>query len=151
MSGKTWFFVFIPVGAIVAAISAVSGASSGQQSSTPDFSAPVASAPATAQHAPARQTVTYKVTGSKGVWLVSYGPARSEFKGHSPMTITRRLSNPFDYSIQASTGISGGHVTVSILVDGKLIARSHATGPASLAHVMIIKNADGQRINGLSS
>ncbi len=67
------------------------------------------------------------------------------------MTITRRLSNPFDYSIQASTGISGGHVTVSILVDGKLIARSHATGPASLAHVMIIKNADGQRINGLSS
>jgi hypothetical protein len=97
-----------------------------------------ASGPAPAQAA-AAATVTYKVTGSPAD--VTYGPAGSSLSGAVPMRKTDKLgSKPAAYySIDAQLS-GGGKVTCEILVSGKVISTSTATGGYNIASCEITQD-----------
>ena len=133
-SRKGFFFVFIPVGLVVAAISAIAGQAhkAGQ--------AVTGTTPAVAQH----QTVTYVVTGTKG-GDVTYGSAGTELAGKSPMRITKPLADTALYQLSVVTPLTGGHVGCELLVDGKVIASERASGAGNLADCMITRPMDGTK------
>jgi hypothetical protein len=129
------------VGGIVAIAVISSLASHGSGSNTPapaGSSAPAASSPAAAAAQPAakpaRQTVTFVVTGSPA--QVSYGPAGSDLAGSVPMRVTHRLGDPQFYAISAQLN-GGGTVTCKILVDGTVISKAVATGSYNIAQCEI--------------
>ena len=92
---------------------------------------PAAQQPAKA--APAAQMVTYVVTGSDGA-QITYGPAGSDLSGSVPMHVTKHIpsSPPVYYAISAQLQ-GGGSVSCQILVDGKVISSSTATGGYNIA------------------
>lgn len=85
-----------------------------------------------------KQTVTFVVTGTPGA-DVTYGPAGTSVSGTSPMRVTKPLGNPMYYSLQAQLQ-GGGQVTCKILVDGKIIAESVASGGYNIADCEISKD-----------
>jgi hypothetical protein len=116
----------------------------GSKGKTPAAGAPAANTQPTtaatassAPPAPARQTITYVVTGSAA--NVTYGPAGTSRKGHIPMHVTRKLRNPSYYSITAQLNGSG-RVRCKILVDGKVISTAVATGSYNIASCEISKD-----------
>lgn len=108
--------------------SAAPAASSGvqQPAALPADSAPQSSA--------APQTVTYEVTGSSAD--VTYGPAGSDYSGSVPMHVTKPLGTPVYYAISAQLQ-GGGTVSCKILVDGKAVSSSTATGGYNIAQCEI--------------
>jgi len=83
----------------------------------------------------ARQTVTYKVTGTR-LAEVTYGPAGSNLTGHVPMSITATLGDAQYYALQAQ--LQGyGSVSVTISVNGKVISRGTASGGYNVASAEI--------------
>jgi len=86
--------------------------------------------PATSAAAAVKQSVTFVVTGSPAD--VTYGPAGTSVSGTVPMRITKPLGNPMYYSLQAQLQGSG-QVTCKILVDGKIISQSVASGSYNIA------------------
>jgi hypothetical protein len=116
-------------------------ASSSSSSSSSSF-APAAGAQQTQAAVPAQtaaaadpaaaQTVTYAVTGSDAD--VTYGPAGSSLSGTVPMHVTKDIpsSAPIYYDVQAQLQ-GGGSVSCQILVDGKVISSSTATGGYNIA------------------
>lgn len=82
--------------------------------------------------AAAASTVTYVVTGSSSD--VTYGPAGSSLNGAVPMrkTATIPASAPAYYSIDAQLN-GAGTVTCEILVGGKVISQSTASGSYNIA------------------
>ncbi|HEX3957966.1 MAG TPA: hypothetical protein VHZ03_15215 [Trebonia sp.] len=109
-------------------------------SSTPAASPAASSAPAatgatsaaSSPAAPAANTVTYVVTGSDSD--VTYGPEGSSLGGSVPMRKTAAIpaKAPGYYSIDAQLG-DGGTVTCEILVNGKVISKSTASGSYNIA------------------
>jgi hypothetical protein len=75
-------------------------------------------------------TVTYIVTGSPAD--VTYGPSGSDLQGYVPMDVNAPLGNPVYYAISAQLQ-GGGQVTCEILVGGKVISKSTATGSYNIA------------------
>jgi len=84
-----------------------------------------------------RHTVTYVVTGSPAD--VTFGPSGSNFSGTVPMRVTKPLRAPLYYAITAQLQ-GGGQVACKILVDGKTIAHSTATGAYNIAQCEISLN-----------
>jgi hypothetical protein len=93
-----------------------------------------------ASSAAAAQTVTYVVTGSAAD--VTYGPTGSESSGAVPMSVTKPLGTPLYYSIYAQLQGSGT-VSCQILVDGKVISQSTASGGYTIASCEISKGFSG--------
>ena len=91
--------------------------------------------PAVAQH----QTVTYVLPGTKG-GDVTYGPAGMYLSAKLPMRVTKPLSGTAIYGVTVITPYTGGHVTCKLLIDGKVIGSSRATGAGNLADCMIIQS-----------
>lgn len=103
-------------------------------SSTPATSATPASAVKKAHG----HTVEFVVTGSPAD--VTYGHGGSTSHGTVPMHLTKALNGgATDYTLTAVLG-NGGHVTVKILVDGKVIAKATGEGLYQSADVVITKN-----------
>ena len=76
-------------------------------------------------------TLTYQVTGSSAA-DVTYGPAGSTLSGATPMKVNAKLGNAIYYSLTAQLQ-GGGSVTVKILINGKVISESNATGGYNIA------------------
>ena len=91
-------------------------------------------APATSAVAAVKQSVTFVVTGSPAD--VTYGPSGTSVQGTVPMRITKPLGSPLYYSIYAQLQ-GGGEITCKILVDGKIIAQSVASGGYNIAQCEI--------------
>jgi len=119
------FFVFIGVGA------SLHGTSSQNGTGASGFgSATQGAAPATSAAAAVKQSVTFVVTGSAAD--VTYGPSGTSVQGTVPMRVTKPLGNPVFYSLYAQLQ-GGGEVTCKILVDGKVISESVASGGYNIA------------------
>jgi hypothetical protein len=108
---------------------------------TPAASTPAATAAATARAAaapeqsPSKRTVpliTYVVTGTATGAQVTYGPEGTDLTGHVPMRITKHLGTAMYYAIQAQLQ-GGGHVTVKIEINGKVISSGTADGGYNIA------------------
>lgn len=99
----------------------------------------VAAAPVQAQPAKpaAAQTLTYKVTGSPAD--VTYGPTGTDVAGSVPMSVTGPLGAPLYYSISAQLQ-GAGTVTCEILIDGKVISQSVASGGYNIASCEISRD-----------
>lgn len=121
-------------GLVIVIVIAVAAASPSKPAGTAAGSAftPAAQAPAraAAKQAPAKQTVTFIVTGSPAD--VTYGPAGSSVAGKVPMHASYPLGTPVYYSIEAQLQ-GGGDVTCKIEVDGKVISESVASGGYNIA------------------
>lgn len=123
----------------------------GGSSSSP--SAPAAGTQQTQSAAPAAtkaaaaQTVTYEVAGSTAD--VTYGPAGTSLSGSVPLHVTKPLGTPLYYSISAQLQ-GGGDVSCKILVDGKVISSSEASGGYNIAQCEISPGFTGgwQDTNG---
>jgi hypothetical protein len=76
-------------------------------------------------------TLTYEVIGSSAA-DVTYGPAGSTLSGAIPMKVNAKLGNALYYSLTAQLQ-GGGSVTVKILINGKAISQSNATGGYNIA------------------
>jgi hypothetical protein len=100
--------------------------------------APVHSA--AAAKAPAAETVTFQVEGSPAD--VTYGPAGSNFSGSVPLNVTNPLGTPIYYAITAQLQ-GGGQVSCRILVDGKVISQSTASGGYNIADCEISQGFTG--------
>jgi hypothetical protein len=122
--------------ALVILIAALASHSSPSSSAPPAPSmqqTPAAAPPAQGSApAAAAQTVTYVVTGSTAD--VTYGPAGSSLSGSVPMHVTKDIpsSAPVYYSIDAQLQGSGS-VSCQVLVSGKVISSSTATGGYNIA------------------
>jgi hypothetical protein len=92
-----------------------------------------------ATQAKPKHSVEYIVTGTKGGAQVTYGPAGSDFNGHVPMHVIRKLHNPAWYAITAQLQ-GGGHVKCEIKVNGKTISTGTARGGFNIAMCEISKN-----------
>lgn len=101
-------------------------------------SQPAAPATSAVAKTSGKQTVTFAVTGTPGA-DVTYGPAGTSVSGTSPMRVTKPLSNPVYYSLQAQLQ-GGGQVTCKILVDGKVISEAVASGGYNIADCEISKD-----------
>jgi hypothetical protein len=77
------------------------------------------------------QTLTYEVIGSSAA-DVTYGPAGSTLSGAIPMNVNAKLGKAIYYSLTAQLQ-GGGSVTVKILINGKVISESKATGGYNIA------------------
>lgn len=86
-----------------------------------------------------RQTVTYVVTGSPAD--VTYGPSGSNHGGSVPMSVTRHLSHPEYYAIDAQLN-GGGAVTCKLKVDGVTLSSSAASGSYNIASCQIGQDSD---------
>ncbi|MDI5964780.1 hypothetical protein POF50_027890 [Streptomyces sp. SL13] len=84
-----------------------------------------------------KDTVTYVVTGSSAE--VTYGPAGSDFNGHVPMTVSKKLGSPSYYAINAQLQ-GGGTVTCKIEVNGKTISHATASGGYNIASCEITQD-----------
>lgn len=122
----------------------VAALASHSSSSTPPAALPTLPAVAvsqqaasTAAQAAAKQTLTYSVTGSPAD--VTYGPTGSEAAGTVPLSASGPLGSPLYYSITAQLQGSGT-VTCEILIDGKVISQSTASGGYTIASCEISKN-----------
>lgn len=96
---------------------------------------PKSSSPAAASGS----TITYIVTGSAAD--VTYGPSGSDASGSVPMrkTATIPADPPVDYSIEAQLQGSGS-VTCEILVGGKVVSKSAASGSYNIASCEILQD-----------
>jgi hypothetical protein len=133
--------VLAAIGGLVVVIIAISVATSHGSGSIPSAGTPTAtqaaqsspSAPASTAASsapPQKQTVTYVVNGSPAD--ITYGPAGSDLSGSVPMRVTQPLGTPDYYAISAQLQ-GDGTVSCQILVDGKVIATSTATGGYNIA------------------
>jgi hypothetical protein len=100
--------------------------------SSPAASPPAANSPAAVHHA--SHTVTYIVWGSPA--QVTYGPSGSDLDGTVPMRKTAALHDVSYYAISAQLQ-GAGKVSCEIRVNGKVIARSAATGAYNIAQCEI--------------
>lgn len=120
---------------------AIAAANSGGKApaSSPGTPAAGASSPAAPAKAAAATTVTYVVTGSSAD--VTYGPAGSSLSGHAGMSKTTAIPAhaPAYYSIDAQLSGSGS-VTCEILVSGKVISKSTASGAYNIASCEITQD-----------
>lgn len=122
------FFIFIGVGANLGSTKSNGTGASGFTATSQ------AAAPATSAAAAVKQSVTFVVTGSPAD--VTYGPSGTSVQGTVPMRVTKPLSNPVFYSLYAQLQ-GGGEVTCKILVDGKIISQSVASGGYNIAQCEI--------------
>jgi hypothetical protein len=127
------------LGAIVvlaASLAASHGSSS--SSSLPAVSQPAVPVAGTTA-APAAQSVTYEVTGSPAD--VTYGPAGTELSGSVPMGKTDAIPSkaPLYYSVQAQLQGSGT-VSCKILIGGKTVSSSTATGGYNIALCEVVRD-----------
>jgi hypothetical protein len=126
--------------AVVILVAVIAGASSSSSSPGSSSTQTQAAAPpaqsAAAAAAPAKQTVTYEVSGSDAD--VTYGPTGSDLSGSVPMNKTQDIPSkpPLYYSVQAQLQ-GGGTVTCKIKVDGKVISQSTASGGYNIAQCEI--------------
>ena len=86
---------------------------------------------------PARQTVTYVVSGSHAD--VQYGSAGSSAQGKVPMAVTSTLGSPLYYNISAQLNGSGS-VTCKIEIDGRVISQASASGGYNIAMCEIVQD-----------
>ena len=70
---------------------------------------------------------------------MTYGPAGSNLTGTSPMRRTARLGDPLYYVVTAQLAGSG-EVHVSILINGRVISQSTATGGYNIASAEVGKD-----------
>ena len=130
---------------LVVLIGALAGSHSSSSSSAPVTPLQTAAAvppvhSAAAAKAPAAQTVTYQVEGSAAD--VTYGPAGSNFSGSVPLNVTQPLASPLYYAITAQLQGSGS-VSCRILVDGKVVSQSTASGGYNIADCEISQGFTG--------
>jgi hypothetical protein len=64
--------------------------------------------------------------------MSQHGPAGSTLSGTIPMKVNVKLGNAIYYSLTAQLQ-GGGRVTVKILINGKVISESNATGGYNIA------------------
>ena len=126
------------LGALIVLITVIvstssSSAPSPATSRDQQVAAPAAGAAAAA---PAKQTVTYEVTGSAAD--VTYGPTGSDLSASVPLDKTETIPSkaPLYYSVQAQLQ-GAGSVTCKIKVDGKVISQATATGGYQIAQCEI--------------
>jgi hypothetical protein len=136
--------VLICAAAVVVLIIAVAAGSASGKKTPAAATTPTASAPAStpASHpakaaAAAPSTVSYEVWGSSA--SVQYGPSGSTLNGRVPMKVTAKLEHSIDYSVDAQLN-GGGAVHCRILVDGKLVSASTATGSYNIASCEIVQD-----------
>jgi hypothetical protein len=84
---------------------------------------------------PARQTVTFVVTGTPGA-DVTYGPSGTNLSGSVPMRVTKPLGSPAYYAINAQLQ-GGGQIACKIKIDGKIISSGQAAGGYNIAQCEI--------------
>ena len=127
----------------VLVIGGIAAAASGSKSATVTTSSDngaAASAPTQAAapaKKPAKQTVTYVVTGSSAD--VTYGASGSSAQGKVPMSVTNALGDPTYYSISAQLNGSGS-ITCKLEVDGKVISTASASGSYNIAMCEIVQD-----------
>ena len=128
-------FFGIGIGANLGSSNTQGGTGAPAFTSTKQAAAPAA--PATTPVAAVKQTVTFVVTGSQAD--ITYGPAGTSVSGTVPMRVTKPLANPLYYSLSAQLQ-GGGEVTCKILIDGKIIAQSVASGGYNIADCEISRD-----------
>lgn len=132
-----WGKFFAIMGGIILLLIIVSAVQGRSSSTNAGASASSATPAAVVKKAP-KHTVEFIVTGSPAD--VTYGHGGSTSHGTVPMHLTKPLNGgASDYTLTAVLGNSG-HVTVKILVDGKLIAKATAEGLYQSADAVITKN-----------
>lgn len=88
---------------------------------------------------PAAATVTYVVTGDTA--NVTYGPAGSDLAGSVPMRTTAAIgAAPASYYAIDAQLQGTGTVSCEILVDGKVVSESAASGGYGIARCEIIQD-----------
>lgn len=140
-SGAGWIFGSLCLLAVIIVIAIVAAHGGSSSSSAPPAAGGSTAAPAatSAPAAAAGSTVTYVVTGSSAD--VTYGPAGSSLSGSVPMRKTAAIpaSAPAYYAITAQLN-GPGTVTCEILVGGKVISKSTATGSYNIADCEITQD-----------
>jgi hypothetical protein len=134
---KALTILFAFIGFLVIIVAANPGGSASSPSSSAgdttvgtQASASASMAASNASNPASAQTLTYEVIGSAAD--VTYGPAGSTLSGTIPMKVNVKLGNAIYYSLTAQLQ-GGGRVTVKILINGKVISESNATGGYNIA------------------